>query len=107
VKALKEMRAYGYDVLLCGIPMDSCPTMASDMIKWVFMHFDTPDWVQRTIILTDKRRYKHTYTTLRCARIQADILIDDDPLPNKGDTLKYPTSWKHIVLDRPWNRFGD
>lgn len=87
VKALKEMKAAGYNVRICTAPYVTHETCASEKMQWIGEHLGD-EWKELTIITSDK--------TL----VRGDVLIDDKP---KISGSMVPV-WKHVVFDAPYNR---
>ncbi|KAL6068383.1 hypothetical protein QOT17_008193 [Balamuthia mandrillaris] len=97
-RALKEMRAMGFDVRIC------CSLLPNphERIEWIRRNFHTPDWEERLIFTNDK------------SILRGDILIDDDPNPiiqakkgSGGNSLAagcMTPSWRHVVFDQSYNR---
>lgn len=87
VKALKEMKAAGYNVRICTAPYVTHETCASEKMQWVGEHLGE-EWKELMVITSDK--------TL----VRGDILIDDKPkISGSMDPM-----WKHVVFDAPYNR---
>lgn len=92
VDALNELRARGFDVLICSKPLDEHPNCTQEKKGWVERVLGEW-WRKRAIIIGEK------------ARVRADFLIDDRPdlrdySIGRGEPVPM---WKHVLFRQPWN----
>lgn len=85
-RALNEMVAAGFNVVICTSPTTTNATCASDKLNWMNEHIGQ-GWADRTIITKDK--------TL----VRGDILIDDKP-DIHGSMV--PT-WEQVLFTQSYN----
>jgi 5'-nucleotidase len=87
VEAVRSMREYGHEVMICTSPWLPNSRCIPDKIDWVNTHIGD-GWEDRIIIAKDK------------TIMLGDVLIDDKP-NIKGHTT--PT-WTQVIFDQPYNQ---